>query len=135
MCIANLDMDSPNPIVNGSQGTVVEFINSNPLVQFTSGAKRLIEHHIWTSETPPIVSIKQIPLILSWAITIHKAQGVTLEHAAINVGSSIFESGQTYVALSRVKTLDGLHLTEFDPTKIHANARVKEYYKSTTKNS
>jgi ATP-dependent DNA helicase PIF1 len=67
-------------------------------------------------------------LILAWALTIHKSQGSTLDAAEINVGSSIFECGQTYVALSRVKSLDGLYLTSFDYNKIIINKKVKEFY-------
>jgi len=51
---------------------------------------------------------KQIPIRLSWALTIHKAQGMTLTDVAVDLGAGAFASGQTYVALSRVKTLNGL---------------------------
>ena len=84
--------------------------------------------HIWQSETLPGVSIQQIPLIYSWAITIHKAQGVTLEVADIDAGSHIFECGQTYVALSRVKNIEGLRLSSFDYRKIRVNKKVKKFY-------
>ena len=50
----------------------------------------------------------------SWAITIHKAQGISLDAAIIDIGDDIFESGQTYVALSRVKSLEGLYLINFN---------------------
>jgi len=65
---------------------------------------------------------------LAWAITIHKSQGATLDTAEIDVGSDIFECGQTYVALSRVKSLNGLYLTSFDVSKIKINVKVKKYY-------
>jgi hypothetical protein len=71
-----------------------------------------------------------VPLILSWALTIHKSQGATLDAAEIDVGSGIFECGQTYVALSRVKSLDGLYLTSFDAKRIRINKKVKEYYEA-----
>ena len=63
-------------------------------------------------------------------MTIHKSQGATLDTAEIDVGSGIFECGQTYVALSRVKSLDGLYLTSFDVKRIKINTKVKEYYDS-----
>jgi ATP-dependent DNA helicase PIF1 len=65
---------------------------------------------------------------LAWALTIHKAQGSTLDAAEIDVGSGIFECGQTYVALSRVKSLEGLYLSSYDVTKIKINRKVKEFY-------
>ena len=128
MCIANIDMESTKPIVNGSQGVIVEFVGGFPLVQFNNGEKRLVTYHNWVSENIPSIGIKQIPLIHAWAITIHKAQGTSLDLAQIDVGSNIFECGQTYVALSRIKTIDGLYLTALDPGKIKVNKKVQEFY-------
>jgi ATP-dependent DNA helicase PIF1 len=128
MCIANIDMESAEPIVNGSQGIVVDFVGNLPLVQFNSGARRTVGYHTWNSETYPAIGVKQIPLIYAWAITIHKAQGVSLDMAQIDAGSNIFECGQTYVALSRIKSLEGLYLTAFNPQKIKVNKKVQDYY-------
>jgi ATP-dependent DNA helicase PIF1 len=128
MCIANIDTESSEPIVNGSQGVVVDFVGNLPLVQFNSGARRTVGYHTWSSETFPSVGVKQIPLIYAWAITIHKAQGVSLDMAQIDAGSNIFECGQTYVALSRIKSLQGLYLTAFNPQKIKVNKKVQEFY-------
>ena len=128
MCVANIDMESENQIVNGSQGIVVDFDNNFPVVKFRNGVIRTMTPHIWLSERIPWVGIKQIPLILAWAITIHKAQGVTLDVAQIDAGRHIFECGQTYVALSRIKTIEGLYLSAFDPKKIKVNKKVKSFY-------
>ena len=130
MCIANIDMESSEPIVNGSQGIIIDFVGNLPLVQFNSGARRTVGFHTWNSETYPSIGVKQIPLIYAWAITIHKAQGVSLDMAQIDAGSNIFECGQTYVALSRIKSLQGLYLTAFNPQKIKVNKKVQEYYKT-----
>ena len=69
------------------------------------------------SEKIPDVVAAQVPLMLSWAITIHKSQGMTIDNAEIDAGNKIFESGQTYVALSRLRTLEGLYLSSFNPKK------------------
>jgi ATP-dependent DNA helicase PIF1 len=130
MCIANIDMESAEPIVNGSQGIIIDFVGNLPLVQFNSGARRTVGFHTWNSESHPSIGVKQIPLIYAWAITIHKAQGVSLDMAQIDAGSNIFECGQTYVALSRIKSLEGLYLTDFNPQKIKVNKKVQEYYKT-----
>jgi ATP-dependent DNA helicase PIF1 len=130
MCIANIDMESTEPIVNGSQGIIIDFVGNLPLVQFNNGVRRTVGYHTWSSESFPSIGVKQIPLIYAWAITIHKAQGVSLDMAQIDAGSNIFECGQTYVALSRIKSLEGLYLTAFNPQKIKVNKKVQEYYKT-----
>ena len=126
MITANLDVE--NQIVNGSQGTVIGFVDGLPVVRFTNGSERKIEFHKWCSEAIPFIAVRQLPLIYAWAITIHKAQGISLDVAQIDAGSSIVECGQIYVALSRVKSLDGLHLTDLNPSKIRANPKVQAYY-------
>jgi ATP-dependent exoDNAse (exonuclease V) alpha subunit len=57
-----------------------------------------------------VSSFKQFPLKLGWAVTIHKAQGLTLQSCSVDLGSGAFATGQTYVALSRCKTMDTLNL-------------------------
>lgn len=129
MCVANLDMSSRFPIVNGSQGKIIDVSEKGfPIVRFLNGVEMTISHHTWRSEKYPSICLKQIPLILAWAITIHKSQGISLDQAEINAGSRIFECGQTYVALSRVKNLQGLYLTAFDPQQIRVKKKVREYY-------
>ena len=88
----------------------------------------VMTNHVQPSETIPGIGVSQVPLILAWALTIHKSQGSTLDVAEIDAGRSIFECGQTYVALSRVKGLEGLYLTSFDVSKIKINKKVQEFY-------
>ena len=130
MCTVNLDME--NGICNGSQGVIIDVIESNPhpipIVKFSNGIIKKMAIHYWQSEDYPTIAIGQFPICLAWALTIHKIQGATLEMAEMDIGQSIFEYGQTYVALSRIKSLDGLYLSEFHPYKIKANPKVKEYY-------
>ena len=89
----------------------------------------IIKKHKWKSESIPGLCIYQIPLILAWGITIHKAQGLTLDRAIIDVGNKIFEAGQTYVALSRIKSLEGLYLENFNLNKLKINYDVLNFYK------
>ena len=131
MCIANLNVESG--IINGSQGIVIDFKSDNPVVKFNDGNIITIGAHVWQSEKIPAIAVQQLPLIYAWAITIHKAQGVTLDKAYIDIGDQIFECGQSYVALSRIKTLQGLYLKNFDFTKIKVNKNVKEYYNTLEK--
>jgi ATP-dependent DNA helicase PIF1 len=133
MCIINIKSESGDILIcNGSQGIVKEFCEFSgcPKVKYNNGVEMIMSRHIWESDKIPGIGISQVPLILSWALTIHKSQGATLDAAEIDVGSGIFECGQTYVALSRVKSLHGLYLTSFDATRIRINKKVKEYYES-----
>ena len=130
MCIVNMEISSDIVLCNGSQGIITGFseITRLPIVRFNNGYEVTINYYTWTSENIPGIGVSQIPLILAWAITIHKSQGTTLDMAQIDVGRGIFEAGQTYVALSRVKSLDGIYLTSFDVTRIKINRKVKEFY-------
>ena len=133
MCTANIDME--NGICNGSQGIILDFAsNGAPIVKFVNGLTKTLELHSWQSSEYPTISISQYPLQLAWALTIHKIQGATLDMAQIDVGNGIFEYGQTYVALSRIKTLDGLYLANFNPTRIKAHPKVKQFYDNISAN-
>jgi ATP-dependent DNA helicase PIF1 len=132
MCVVNVksDIDDSLEICNGSQGIVTGFCSATgfPFVKFNNGIEKVMPRHTWLSDKIPGVGVSQVPLILAWALTIHKAQGATLDIAEIDVGSGVFECGQTYVALSRIKNLEGLYLTSFDSSKIRIHKKVKEYY-------
>ena len=121
-------------LCNGSQGIITKFTKTgSPVIRVydINGVPKevVITPYIWKSDKIPGIGISQIPLILAWALTIHKSQGSTIEYAEIDIGSNIFEDGQTYVALSRVKSLNGLYLTAFDHTRIRINNKVKEFYR------
>lgn len=115
--------DAKGRWVNGSIGTVTKLEDKAVSVRFdTSGKTERLEpvkwedvRYSWDEVKNKTVSTvastyAQIPLILSWAVTIHKAQGLTLEDVRIDFGNGAFTPGQAYVALSRAKTLEGLSL-------------------------
>ena len=130
MCIMNCETPEGIRLCNGSRGVITSFQESGvPVVKFQDGFEIPIVKHTWTSESIPGIGLKHLPLILAWAMSIHKSQGMSIDVAEIDAGSDIFECGQTYVALSRVKSLEGLYLTSFDVSKIKMNNKVKEFYK------
>ena len=122
--------------VNGSRGTVTGFTDKTncPIVELFGGGSVIAAPEEWASEIDgkKTASIEQIPLRLAWAITIHKSQGMSLDVAEIDL-SRTFEMGQGYVALSRVRSLDGLFLkgfnamaTQIDPLTIRVDERFRE---------
>ncbi|RYL22804.1 AAA family ATPase [Acinetobacter piscicola] len=126
--------------INGSLGEVVGFEEDDelgllPKVKLTDGTTLLVEPETWSVDNDAgktIASLQQVPLRLAWAITIHKSQGMTLEAAEINL-SHTFEKGQGYVALSRLKSIEGLRLLgfneqalELDSLAIKADRRFQE---------
>lgn len=131
-------------LVNGAAGTITKFWYDDvavsdlwktekrpmvPVVRFDSGLEVVIRPEAWEIvEGGKVVAMrKQLPLILAWALSIHKCQGMTIDSVHTNL-SRAFGFGMVYVALSRVRTLAGLHLSGFEPSKIKAHPKVLEFY-------
>jgi len=129
MLITNLDQEAG--LVNGKVGIVKECKPTSVFVLFKGHTESTeIKYNEWILDDYDKVSRNQIPLILAYAITTHKSQGATLESAYIDIGRSVFEYGQAYVALSRVKNLDALYLHDYDRRAIRAHPKVVNYYNS-----
>jgi len=125
-------------LANGSRGIIIDFTKDDekkyPIVLFLNGKVLEVKPHEFTiDEDGDVIKKFQIPLILSWAITIHKAQGMTLEFVKTDIGNSIFEYGQVYVVLSRVKSIEGLSLINIDYSKIKAHPKILKYYEKLIK--
>lgn len=118
-----------NTLVNGSRGVVIDYQGGWPVVQFMNGEVIVVTPRRWRVKLGDKLYLQreQIPLILAWAITIHKCQGATLDCVEIDI-SRCFEYGQAYVALSRVRSLEGLCLKGGDLSRITAHPTVKTFY-------
>jgi ATP-dependent DNA helicase PIF1 len=115
---------------NGSRGIIIDF-NPYPVVQFYNGIISTIFPNEWKfEEDNNIIIKKQIPLIHAWSITIHKSQGMSIDCLITDIGSSIFECGQIYVALSRVKNIKYLSIRKIDYSKIRSNQKIINFYKN-----
>jgi ATP-dependent DNA helicase PIF1 len=127
MLLKNQDFE--NQLVNGSRGVVTSFECDIPKVRFLNGIEKLIDYETFEIEEngEKVISYTQIPLKLAFAGSVHKNQGITLDYAEVNL-NNIFEYGQAYVALSRVKSLEGLSIKNFNKKVIKANKKVKLFY-------
>ena len=115
-------------LVNGSRGIVIRFESGLPVVKFKNGIVKRIAYWSWEIDELKEVYRTQIPLRLAYAVSIHKSQGATLDCAAVDIGSSTFECGQAYVALSRVKSLDSLYIKAFNSKSVKAHPKVIKFY-------
>jgi ATP-dependent DNA helicase PIF1 len=132
MLIYNVDM--ARGLVNGSRGIVEDFVDGVdggevkiPLVKFKNGETLLMTPTGWESDEMEGLERHQIPLKLAYAVTIHKAQGATLDCALVDIGDSTFEYGQAYVALSRVRSLDCLYIWDLKPNVFLVHPKVKAF--------
>lgn len=142
-----LKNDPQKKFVNGTIGKVVKLEDDKVTIRIEEdGQKREVEVEPmdWEIqkyklhpddpnkiETEVIGTFKQIPLKLAWAITVHKSQGKTFDKVIIDMGRGAFEYGQTYVALSRCRTLEGIVLKQpIKPRDIMTDERIIEWYET-----
>lgn len=133
MVVKNIDVSKG--LVNGARGVVNEFDKQGlPVVQLTNGHKESIGSEKWTFSIGGgnMLSRKQLPLRLAWAISIHKSQGMTLDCVEISLAKT-FERGQAYVALSRAKSLKTVRIKDFTASCIQADPEVLDFYRSLRK--
>ena len=159
--LTNLDLNSR--LANGSRGVVVDFMsidewenneqgatksvqaknamaewvaahNFVPVVRFARGVQRTIGPHVWEKNAGAgeVVARAQIPLAFAWALTVHKCQGMSLDRVQVALADA-FAEGMVYVALSRARQLDGLHIESFNPNAVQANPKVKHFYEALLK--
>lgn len=117
--------------VNGTLGVVEEFDrpSGHPIVSTRSGRRIVVEPMDWAVEEHGTIRARltQTPLRLAWAITVHKSQGMSLDEAVMDL-RQVFEFGQGYVALSRVRRLSGLHLLGWSDRAllVHPDVKAKD---------
>lgn len=126
MFVAN---NFPVGYVNGSRGKVVSFDGDLPQVKLHSNGKVIkVEANTWALEEDErkIAEVAQLPLRLAWAITIHKSQGMSLDAAEIDLSKS-FTPGMGYVALSRVRSIEGVYLAGVNSVALTMHDEIYEF--------
>ncbi len=133
------NMDLGRGLANGSLGEVVRFERDSsdvehPVVKFfdlKDDEELVVKEKSWARRDvldKSVLNYTQVPLILAWAITIHKSQGATLNYVKIKLDKTLFTDGQAYVALSRCRTLEGITLDAFQAASIKTNNLVVDFY-------
>lgn len=115
--------------INGTMGEVIDFDDKDgyPIVKTVEGKTIKVEPVSWTIDEHDdvLAEIAQVPLRLAWAITVHKSQGMSLDLTEIDL-SKTFEYGMGYVALSRVRSLEGLSLIGYNEKSLQVDPQVTE---------
>ncbi|MCW6159770.1 MAG: DEAD/DEAH box helicase [Candidatus Micrarchaeales archaeon] len=142
-----LNNDSKKRWVNGSLGRVVSIGGKGEdggiVVELEDGKRESVAPYTWETSklsydsvgkklvSTSTGSFTQYPLMLAWAVTIHKSQGKTFDHVIIDVGDGTFAHGQLYVALSRCTTLEGIVLRrKLQMRHIITDARIAEFHRA-----
>ena len=136
--------DSEKRWVNGTVGLIMHISPDIILVEISTDEKKYtydVQRVTWESlayeydeiddkiVAKVIGEYKQFPLMLAWAVTIHKSQGKTLDSVEIDLGNGAFAHGQVYVALSRCRTLDGIRLKRpIKPRDIICDKRIIDFH-------
>lgn len=127
-CANNFD----DGYVNGTRGRLVRFSNAgNPVVQITDGIEVTVQQYTWrvfNDYGRELASVTQYPLRLAWAVTVHKSQGLSLDAAIIDL-TKAFTPGMGYVALSRVRSLEGLYLVGMNDQALELDEEIIKFDK------
>lgn len=129
MLTVNLSVE--DGFANGTRGMVVSFTDDGPVILFKNGEQIIIEPWLFKDENEEDeIWASAIPLKLAYALTIHKSQSMTLDAVIVDLGPSIFEYGQAYVALSRVRDMSSVKIINVLKSSFQTHEDVIKFYKT-----
>lgn len=122
------NLDIANNLCNGTRGVVEELLDQTVFIRTLSGQHIAIERMSFTiDDKQASVTRNQFPLIVAFAMTIHRAQGSTLDFCIVDIGPDVFATGQAYVGLSRARNWEALLLSSFSSKSVKADKDALAY--------
>jgi ATP-dependent exoDNAse (exonuclease V) alpha subunit len=126
MVIRNLSID--NKLFNGTRGIVIEMKENSVIIKDINDNYHEINYYTDINNNNKKYKISFIPLKLAYAMSIHKAQGASIDYLELDLGENIFISGQLYTALSRATNINNIKLIDFSKSSFMQNEKVKKFY-------
>ena len=126
MITRNINIDIG--LVNGSRGIIIDLSHDTCIIKTIKGTIHTINYYKQDLNDYKNLSIMFMPIKLAYAITIHKSQGSTIDYLEISLGNKIFESGQSYTALSRGKKLENIKIIDLHPASFKVNEKVLKWF-------
>lgn len=126
--ILNTNIDTSKYLVNGLRGIIVSLDETGIYIKTQIHSMNIRINKVKILREDNTICYNIMPVILGYAITVHKSQGITLDAAEIDVGDNIFEYGQAYTALSRIKSIDSLKIINVNKKAFMNNQKVVDFY-------
>jgi ATP-dependent DNA helicase PIF1 len=129
--VVTCNVNPDEGVINGSRGRIVKLDEMHVVLELVNGSFATIGYHELSQKlgNERSVSARFMPLKLAYALSIHKSQGMTLDCVEIDLGDSIFEYGQAYVALSRARSLDSVRIVKLSKRAFRTHPLVLQFYK------
>lgn len=126
--IVTRNIDIANGLVNGTRAIIKYLTSENVIIQDVNGNMHTIYYYKDFNDIKKTSYVLHMPIKTSYALSIHKSQGMTIDSVELDLGSNIFAHGQTYTALSRAKNLKSIKIINVDKTSFKVNPYVKKFY-------
>jgi ATP-dependent DNA helicase PIF1 len=128
--VVTCNLNPEEGVINGSRGRIVQLDTTRAIIELVDGRCVAIGYHELSQkmDNKNSVSARFMPLKLAYALSIHKSQGMTLDCVEMDLGNTIFEYGQAYVALSRARTLDSVRIVQLSKRAFRTHPHVLKFY-------